>query len=407
MRIERTTVGGNGKRPAVRALAVLLTAACLITTLFCGAALATGEGSEPPAETTFLTHDYSLTVNTNFANSDTNPVAALMTSDLEDAGLVFDVYKIADAVKVEGQETYSFDFAEAYAAVGEGIIPPTDPTVIEGEDTSGAYWDAKAQEIAKIVLDGSEREHATGSVNGDALALEGGAGLYLVVTRSEALGNDHTTTVTRDAAEGSEAEENIVSRGETAEWEYTFLPQLVSLPTKGSLRTAQDGGDWQYAADLTLKPEREHRMAEIQIAKTLQRYVAGDAATFVFQIEADYTKNDANEHVYSGVYAFQFDGAETQTSEAIEIPAGADVTVTEVYSGSRYTLVAPASGVVTLSDIQVSGNGSAANTAAFTNTFDISEPGSGNSGSGITNTFTFTSDDAGEHWAWNDPAPAR
>ena len=70
-------------------------------------------------------------------------------------------------------------------------------------------------------------------------------------------------------------------------------------------------------------------------------------ATFVFQVEAtkldvDASTSEPAEVVYSNVVALTYTGPGTQSVVIEDIPAGADVTITEIYTGASYQLKAGA-----------------------------------------------------------------
>lgn len=139
-----------------------------------------------------------------------------------------------------------------------------------------------------------------------------------------------------------------------------------------------------------LKPEQEVRYGSVQINKTLDTYNATlGGASFIFSVEA--VKD--GETVYSDVVSLVFDGPGTKSVEVGNIPAGAQVTVTEVYSGSSYQIVGN-----NVATAVISAETSAQ--VSFANTYD----GSNNGGSSIVNHFTYTAPegtDSGEGtWNW-------
>ena len=112
---------------------------------------------------------------------------------------------------------------------------------------------------------------------------------------------------------------------------YTFTPYLLSLPN----HYYQDGQKdiWVYDVTAGLKPGQEDRYGDLEIDKTLISYNASlGEATFVFSIEAE----KDGKIVYSDVVSVVFDGTGTKSIVIRNLPAGAKVTVTEVYSGASY-----------------------------------------------------------------------
>ena len=170
----------------------------------------------------------------------------------------------------------------------------------------------------------------------------------------------------------------------TGHYEYTTMPILVQLPTATSGVGALD---WIYDADIVVKQLQTQRLADLTISKTLEEYepLLG-TATFVFQVEA--TVN--GESVYSNVETMFFHSAGTQTVTVAQLPAGAEVTVTEVYSGGAYELTTSASQTVTMA---VEGAG-----VAFTNTYN----GSIVTSAGIQNHYAYDGKINGVD-SWGEP----
>ena len=160
---------------------------------------------------------------------------------------------------------------------------------------------------------------------------------------------------------------------------------------------------------MELKFEQEPRRTSLEIVKNLVRY-AGPAA-FVFEVEA----REGDSVVYSDIVTFSFD-ENTGNNKTIvledRIPAGADVTVTEIYSGVAYSLTdvtagssegtgESTEGTAYITDVSsaraVITSISAGETArvVFTNDYN----GSGSSGGAITN--HFERDGAEAEWNWN------
>ena len=131
---------------------------------------------------------------------------------------------------------------------------------------------------------------------------------------------------------------------QTKYYEYNFAPGLVSLPNNYYYSTNDD--TWKYVnVAVNLKPERSDRLGDLKIIKNLDTYNETiDGATFVFQVEATKTDADANETkpVYSNVVAIDFNAPGKKEVIIQDIPAGADVTVTEIYTGASYTLTSDA-----------------------------------------------------------------
>lgn len=156
---------------------------------------------------------------------------------------------------------------------------------------------------------------------------------------------------------------------ETAQWRYTFSPALVALPSVE--RQAAEGetgipaeGHWQYNVPVALKAEQVSLLTDIVIEKSLREYNASlGATTFLFEVRAELD----GEIVYSNVVSLTFSGAGTQSVTVQDIPAGAHVTVTEVYSGGSYE-VADGQASVDIPALALP-EGDEVTRVAFTNTY--------------------------------------
>lgn len=124
----------------------------------------------------------------------------------------------------------------------------------------------------------------------------------------------------------------------TTNYTYTFTPYLVSLPTNNYYTSGDD--DWIYNLTDTnaigLKPEEHARYGDLVINKTLANHNAttGKKATFVFQIKITTLKGKTETRIES----LDFEAAGDSSVTITKIPAGATVTVNEVYSGASYKL---------------------------------------------------------------------
>lgn len=296
-----------------------------------------------------------------------NPGGQDFAEDLAKANVVIDLYKVADAVEENGYDSYNYQFLGGYTGLKYSGKP------------DNAEWTALAQEAAKIALNG-DAPVIKGEPAGKVMSLPG-CGLYLMIARGADVA-DYVTTVT-----GENGAQNLATIARTSEYTYTFAPSLVSLPSKeadenGNISTAGDG-EWLYDLSVTLKPQREQRSGSLEIVKTLQTYESKDPATFVFQVDVRL----ADRMVSSDVVSLSFT-APGQKSKLIEnLPVGAVVTVTEIYSGAVYQIVTaekqetviPAGGVATVE---------------FTNDYDNSDKGGG----AVVNQFDY--DAEAQRWNW-------
>ena len=227
------------------------------------------------------------------------------------------------------------------------------------DQTTAQEWEEKAAQAVQIIEDGDNIQPArTTTVEEGAQGLS--TGMYLVEAQQV----------------------------QSSEYTYSFTPYLVSLPNNYYSSSGDD--TWVYDVTTGLKPEQEVRYGSVQINKTLDTYNATlGGASFIFSVEA--VKD--GETVYSDVVSLVFDGPGTKSVEVGNIPAGAQVTVTEVYSGSSYQIVGN-----NVATAVISAETSAQ--VSFANTYD----GSNNGGSSIVNHFTYTAPegtDSGEGtWNW-------
>ncbi len=184
---------------------------------------------------------------------------------------------------------------------------------------------------------------------------------------------------------------------ESPAFSYTFQPNLVALPGNQYYETGAD--TWIYDVTMGLKPRQENRLGSLLISKTIDAYEpqgAADRTLFVFQVEVKKTEEGAagmeERLYYSDVVAIDFDAAGTKTLEIPNLPAGAQATVTEVYSGASYTIPVQEATVQPdpiVADSQV--------TASFQNQYSGGLKG----GSGVVNHFEHD----GSTWNWTQGMP--
>lgn len=211
-----------------------------------------------------------------------------------------------------------------------------------------------------------------------------------IIEKEENIRPTKTTTV-KEGAEGLSTGMYLVEaqQVQSPEYIYNFTPYLLALPDNYYSDTNPDDS-WFYDVTTGLKPEQEVRYGSIQINKTLDTYNATlGGASFIFSIEG--VKD--GEVVYSDVVSLVFDGPGTKSVKIENIPAGTQVTVNEVYSGSSYQVVGNnvATGVISAEKpVQVS----------FTNTYDDRN----NGGSSILNHFAYTAPEGTDPqkgtWSW-------
>ena len=287
---------------------------------------------------------------------------------LDEAGAVYDLYLLAT---MEAEGHYGFL---------DGFRPDAWPN---GPDA----WNAMAQDaVAKCV--GKRMPIVSGAPLGQWVsknAESGGedlmAGLYLLVVRP-AEGEGYLKTFKDEDGNGY-----LASELKAKEYAITVAPEVIALPTKeadedGTINTANDGA-WIYDVEVFVKPEYEKRLGSIEIIKDLLTYETSHDAFFVFQVEGILD----GENVYSNLISMRFDGYGEQRKLIENIPVGAEMTITEIYSTPGYSIVGSDSGTITVSADEIL-------SVRFENDYDESR----DKGNGVMNNFDYDIE-RGE-WSW-------
>ena len=281
--------------------------------------------------------DRSCSLTVNVADSGS------YADDLANAAIDVKLYKVADVAK-----TGAFTSTENFSSLK-----------IEDVKAGEENWEQTAKDAVKIVDDKKITPDGELTVTGgtgtkDSLS----CGLYLV-----------------------EAE-----KADTDCYSYSFNPYIISLPDNLYYQSKDPEDDaWIYDVTSGLKPEQESRYGSLKIRKTLQDFNASlKEATFVFQIEGT---DDEGNVVYSNVASTTFDAAGTKEAVLDKIPAGAHLTVTEVYSGASYKLTSSESQETTIVADQTM-------EVDFSNTYDDKIV----PGYGVTNHFEY---DENNGWKWS------
>ncbi len=371
----------------------LLAAAALVLGL-CIADPVAGTAAPLEADTKgFVAGSCSLTVYPEDPNKEE---ADRFGEDLAQAGVVVDLYQIARAVKTPGYDTYHFELMPGYdLEIPGGPGGEEDEGTAEGTGRLAAGWEAFAQQAAAVILNAdAPGTPVQGSGAPAGTRMEGlDAGLYLLVARGADMTkvSDYKMEVKQKDEVTGEETVRIATTANSGQYTYAFLPQLIALPTKqadadGVVNTANPG-DWIFDMAVNLKPEQLPRYGSLEIVKTLSEYetMGGieEAATFVFEI----TGRLGDEVVYSNVESITFTAAGQESVVIDRIPAGAEMTVTEVYSGSSYRLTVPGDRTATIAaDSVVS--------VSFENEYD----GRRTNGHGIKNRFVY--DEEAGRWNW-------
>lgn len=278
--------------------------------------------------------------------------------ELNQSEIQIDVYRIAD------MDLYgNYHPLEGFAELGLEQMGG-------GEEATAGLWQEKAEQAAEILRGQNAKEQD---------------GPYRTMVIREGVSGKETLPRGMYLIQAKEVQ--------TAEYTYTFLPYLISLPDNDyyDVQGVSSGPDvWKYDVETGLKPRQELRYGDLEIRKRLPVCdVSLGRAVFVFEVEArrDVDRDGRAEIVYSNVVSLDFAGPGEQSVRVSHIPAGSEVTVSEVYSGSSYQNVSvrPEGGKVT---ILAEGTEGAPVTVDFENEYD----GEHRYGTGVTNRFTYDQD---------------
>lgn len=332
-----------------------------------------------------------------------NVIGALVDppADLEQLGLVVDVYKIADAVKKPGYQTYQFRVSEdsPYAGVidtllsdkeiGEGWSKTTDtdggilfyyaPNPEAPKPADARSWSDFVDALARVCLPKSSGIDPNPKDQPFGAKIEGlDPGLYLTVVHGalpedsfimddgdqykepvdQVFKNfDHPSYITEQMLLGPDGMPEVrldnsyytdlAGTAYDEKYIYLFQPQLVSLPgyaVEGEPPTAvpnsaAQNGRWMPDVTIYTKHGAKPRYIDLQIVKKLPRYLAGeDSVTFVYEIS--YKDEAGQVQVMYESISFSGPSANGKETRIIvdRIPVGVDVTVTEIYAGYAYDL---------------------------------------------------------------------
>ena len=267
-----------------------------------------------------------------------------------------DIYKVADAVKDPMYETIHFTAGSDYADVD--VDGKTFQEVLSAEkDLTKDVWKNLGIKAGLTALDGGltpvDSKVIKSSDGADVSAFDiKKPGLYLVIAHGT--GENPADYIVKD---GDDPAEPLVTTATSDDWIYSWVPQLVAVPSPSSVETPDpeepvmtSDGDWIDDITITLKPSLKPANGTFKIVKDLLRWESRTETSAVFVIEA--TKN--GETVYSNTVTMFFDEPGVQTwpddfmdeEDYPELPSGAEVTVTEEYAGANYKLVSQSYGYV-------------------------------------------------------------
>lgn len=317
--------------------------------------------------------------------------------DLQSAGVVVDVYRVASAVKAEGFDSYTYQFETAFAGLSLS------------EGAAASDWEALAQQAIRRVLEAEEKGNVLDKETIRLTELASGqignlsTGLYLLLAHGESLSPYVVEKEEKKTDENGQenTEIRLATAANSDRYQYSFEPQLVSIPGRPDAESGEGGGsttggstantgEWLYDMTVNLKPERGPLYGSLELVKTLLSYdTMKDSPIFVFEITAELE----GEVVYRAYESLSFTEAGQQRVTLTGIPVGANVTVTEVYGGAGYRVEGPQSqtGITIAAAPEVT-------VVEFVNTSDDTNKG----GHGIRNHFTYTDDG----WQWTaTPGP--
>lgn len=250
-----------------------------------------------------------------------------------------DILESGGSVEVKLYRIAEVDETCRFSLLGDYDCPALEGLEQADDKTTAMEW-AQWADAAAEILTGSEADNGNISEadneSADKELTKGQAGTY---TLPESDGTARIGIGENGKAQGAVSGLSTgmylvwVEPVETEDYLYRFIPFLVSLPSLDSGEVWNYGEDAEKPVIVGLKPEREDLYGDLSIEKNLLSYnetLAG--ASFVFEIKA--VKEDRL--VYSDVVSMTFDGPGSGSLTVEDIPAGARVTVTEIYSGAGY-----------------------------------------------------------------------
>ncbi len=361
-------------------------------------------------------------VNINLVPSDKAEKEPDYAKNNVDAKIQADLYLVAPAVKDEQYDTYHYEFVD-YAPIRmihakvfeERLADDPDPEKQNKPETMLEKFTPLAHDFADALLSDDNiivpvsSEPTDGATSITVKNLD--PGLYMLVLRGSELErktndeeNSYVTEMTKLDASGNPVEKFIATRAFSADYEFIFEPQMITVPTRVDDAGNQQyntayGTKWTNELNIVAKPDWKPRYGDLRITKTLNGHFGTKPAMFVFNVEAEL--NDKT--VFSDVITLKFteDGIKSATLVK-RIPVGAKVTVTEVYSSSYkqngtviYTLDENA--------IEAGKDPTVAIDKMLTASF-VNGPGENPPGDGIVNHVDYQVDEDGiENWVGSTP----
>lgn len=304
-------------------------------------AFALSNGDTYAADAVDLTKACSLTVEVEAGSQ--------YETDLDQMTIPVSLYRVAD-VDVSGNYTE----LSGFEGIGLGSI---------SDETTADDWLTMAQTASGKLTDTTEPDASIQVENGSGTAAGLQAGMYLVVPE-ETYNTDYT-------------------------YLYQFTPYLTALPGNDYYNSGDD--TWLYDAVIGLKVEREMQYGGLTIQKSLLGYNnLTQEGYFVFQIEGE-----KDGITYSNVVSVSLTAAGEESAYVSHIPAGMEVTVTEVYSGGSYEPAGDTAATATIVADQIVEAGGAGASVSFVNDYNEKLI----TGTGVLNQF-YAPDEEGADWGF-------
>ena len=359
----------------------------------------------------------------------TTSAGSMMLEELPDANVEIDLYRVADAIPVQGFDTYDWQVNEPFASQGITIDKNIDnagwrelankaANIVLGEAPEGkTEWDP-SNSIAQITKKTEEQPEGIAIFGAkDQREFKGlKPGLYLILAHGSDIAEYATTDTSAAPAAGSTGStaETAAAVGGTAtiahsrHYLFKFSPELISIPARTMDSTqpsnTADREGWYYDAAAMLKPSQSPRLGNLEIEKDLLDYaqrekttdgktrLIKDPATVVFDVsvyssEEEYDPAKPGENrIYHNNVSVVFDAYGKKSVLIENLPAYSYAVVKEVYAGQAYTIDDTIRTETILANETV--------TIPFEDEYDDTHGGGGS----VTNKFTYK---AGQSkWGW-------
>lgn len=307
--------------------------------------------SDSASQPTTPTKTYELMVDVAESYKTDNPDLAKLIQNNE---VQVDVYKIADAVKVEGYDVYNYRAVPAFENVLRNYVTDEARRADWTVDTSDGFafrytpvqgkdgWNDLPQVLSKAIwpFEGTPVNAVPLTTIDLGAAIDLPGGLYLTTIH----GTEDVLSAPVRLVSQDEKTYTLATMAYTDSQVYYFNPQLAALPAlMGGETDTTLGAAYSDTATLIAKATEQPRTADLRVTKTLANY--NGPATFVIAVAATTTDGPQTK-----VNSVSFDATSPNSQDVLlwqdTILAGTDVTVTETYSGHAYEAVGDASHTV-------------------------------------------------------------